>query len=1179
MNTKNIFYCRNCNEIGVSAYTKDNWRTCYCVSCRSRATILGNGIHVGNKRLAAIGDLHGTLVIPEGVTEIYPDSLNNTSIKSIQFPRSLKKIPFECFKNCRNLEDITIPQTVEEIEGCAFEGCSALKKVTINGHTEVNTSAFERCSSLKELIINGSVQGGFGFSSPLEDCKCLEKITVNRGGNVGGLRFSAIPNLKKVSLLCSVKETNGTMFSKLPNFSDCKKLEEVELENVEEIGSHTFSKCVQLKRVILRNSVKRITSSAFYGCTLLETISIPEGCVELGGFSGCTNLRNINIPKSVKKLGDNAFQDCRRFESFVIPEGVEELGYGAFEGCTNLKKIILPSTLKRIGGCAFKGCTNLENIVMPDGVQEIGERAFDQCSRIRALKLPASLKKIGDSAFQSLPIHLVIIPAGITELGTSVFEERWSRYSEQKHQYVVAQNAYIEGYLKENGLKYEVTTRKNGALLEAPIADGVLYYMKPKRGKIEIPTGVEIIESDAITEQETVTEIVISDSVREIKADAFAGCIKLEHVHFGSNIESIGSKSFSGLVNQLIELPKSIKEIAPDAFGEGCILSICGEMPFYEEKQQELQTLQTELQLLKEKSAAADDLFAAELNPVKRKLDELRASQRRWETGKESRMGTIYGIKRDLQQYNDEILKMKNAVDKETHSLEQEHKLWESSRDSLILRQKTEALLKEKASILANLILPVHETIPCYTYKQRKAIVEEELLNKAFLEMIKDWDCERRTSAHNQYIETHRSDIQRVKEINALLGCAEDDGISMWKPMESHQGKDNHLPERFTKLNAWFAKTPQWKSFKKSVKEIACVRSPKKNLYDKFFAGSDYFVITDGDEYLLVFPYCVVKHAANKPLVVLTYDKAQITVTYTERTDTGYMTPEGGELINMEFMYLNKDGSPSKRYKDNPLIRTYRFTHITISDGRDSFSFPISSHNTALQFETAFNSFRETFVNGEYCDLYKVILNANNPEDAESALINYAETKKRRAEAERIAAKAAEEAEKQRLEAERLAAQIAAEEKRKAIIQRQKELNEERKRQAEEKQKIYSLFEDDNTDVTTNQEVETAKPPVPLEVISKPLISNNVFKVQMKQVAEELAENAVCYFVTAPGIVISNKKKIANVGIGGEMTIGFVLVSGVDYTQFSSCLMRIESDGVVIGEIDFNMNISFYSDF
>lgn len=1291
MNDKSINYCRYCNKLGPSAFSLNDGITWICANCKSKLSTI-NGTKVIGTTLAVTGNVSGNFVIPEGVTEIFYQSLSGTSIKRIQFPRSLRKIPWNCFENCRNLEEVTIPRTILELGWSAFKGCSSLKKVVIEGDTEIGNGAFEGCAGLREVVINGNIKDNWKYSTPFDDCSNLETLTFSRSAKIEVIDLSKIPNLKRVVASCPIKMTNGSINNRRANFSNCKKLVEIELDNVEEIGSHTFWGCENLKRVTFRNPVKKITGSAFLGCTSLESIAIPEGCTEIAGFGGCVNLKHISIPRSTTKLGYHAFSDCTQFESFVVPEGIEELGYGAFSGCSSLKAIILPSTLKRIGDYAFKGCTCLEKIVLPDGLQEIGEKAFEQCNRIRTINLPASLKKIGSGAFQSLPIHLVIIPRGINELGTSPFEERWSRYSEQKHQYVVAQNAYIEGYLKENGLKYEVTTRKNGALLEAPIADGVLYYMKPKRGKIEIPTGVEIIESDAITEQETVTEIVISDSVREIKADAFAGCIKLEHVHFGSNIESIGSKSFSGLVNQLIELPKSIKEIAPDAFGEGCILSICGEMPFYEEKQavlikaqdaikakdalilglqsrlqtleeelesyiktvsaefssipqfqtqvfdierrraeqkrifsekqitlntqvkqleadirdlstqrekcfllaiskkqeldarmqskqQELQTLQTELQLLKEKSAAADDLFAAELNPVKRKLDELRALQRRWETGKESRMSTIYGIKRDLQRHNDELLKMKNSADKEAHSLEQEHKLWAETRDALVLRQKTDALLKEKTTILSGLKLPAYKATPRYSYRQRKAIIEEELLNKAFLEMIEAWDYERKASNHNQFVEKNSSEIQRVMEINAMLGCVEDDGISECRLMEIPQRKENYLPERFTKLNAWFAKTPQWKSFKKSVKEIACARSPKKNLYDKFFAGSDYFVITDGDEYLLVFPYCVVKHAANKPLVVLTYDKMQTTVTYTERTDTGYMTPEGGELINMEFMYLNKDGSPSKRYKDNPLIRTYRFTHITISDGRDSFSFPISSHNTALQFETAFNSFRETFVNGEYCDLYKVILNANNPEDAESALINYAETKKRRAEAERIAAKAAEEAEKQRLEAERLAAQIAAEEKRKAIIQRQKELNEERKRQAEEKQKIYSLFEDDNTDVTTNQEVETAKPPVPLEVISKPLISNNVFKVQMKQVAEELAENAVCYFVTAPGIVISNKKKIANVGIGGEMTIGFVLVSGVDYTQFSSCLMRIESDGVVIGEIDFNMNISFYSDF
>lgn len=1308
MNNKSIKYCRYCNKLGPTAYSLNDGRTWICASCKSQLSTI-NGTKVIGSTLAVTGNVSGSFVIPEGVTEIFYESLSATSIRHIQFPRSLRKIPWNCFENCRSLEEVTIPRTITEIGWSAFKGCSSLKKVVIEGDTEIGNGAFDGCVGLREVVINGNIKDSWEYSTPFDDCRNLETLTFSRSAKIEAIDLSEVPNLKRVVVSCPIKMTDGSINNRRANFSKCKKLVEVELDSVEEIGSHTFWGCENLKRVTFRNPVKKITGSAFLGCTSLESIAIPEGCTEIAGFGGCVNLKHISIPRSTTKLGDHAFSDCKQFESFVVPEGVEELGYGAFSGCSNLRSIILPSTLKRIGDYAFKGCTSLEKIVLPYGVEEIGEKAFEQCNRIRSLSLPASLKKIGSGAFQSLPIHLVIIPRGITELGTSPFEERWSRYLEQKHQYVVAQNAYVEGYLKENGLKYEVTTRKNGALLEAPIADGVLYYMKPKRGKVEIPTGVEIIESDAITEQETVTEIVLSDSVKEIKADSFAGCIKLEHVHFGSNIESIGSKSFSGLVNQLIELPKSIKEIAPDAFGEGCILSICGEMPFYAEKQavlikaqdaikakdalilglqsrlqtleeeltahinstsaefmsipqyqtqvfdierrraeqkrifsekqitlntqikqleadisdlstqrekcfflaiskkkeldarmqskqQEMQTLQTELQLLKEKSAAADDLFAAELNPVKRKLDELRASQRRWETGKESRMSTIYGIKRDLQRHNDELLKMKNSADKEAHSLEQEHKLWAATRDALVLRQKTDALLKEKATILSGLKFPAYKATPCYSYRQRKAIIEEELLNKAFLEMIEAWNYERKASNHNQFVETNSSEIQRVMEINAMLGCVEDDGISECRLMEIPQRKENYLPERFTKLNAWFAKTPQWKSFKQSVKDIACARSPKKNLYDKFFAGSDYFAITDGDEYLLVFPYCVVKYAANKPLVVLTYDKMQTTVTYTERTDTGYTTPEGGELINMEFMYLNKDGSPSKRYKDNPLIKTYRFTRVTTSDGRDSFSFPVASHNTALQFEADFNDFRKMFAEGEYCDIYKVILNSHDLEEVELAIKNYAEAEKRRAEAERIAAKAAAEAEKQRveadrlaaitaaeeekkrIEAERLAAQAAAEEKRRAIIQRQKELNEERKRQADEKKKIYSLFEDD-TDATPEREEEVVEMVAPLEVISKRQISNNVFKTQVKQAVQVLPEDTLCYFVTKDGTIISNKKKLANEGLGGEMTIGFVLTSGIDYTQMSACLMRIESKGVVLGEIEFKLNISFYSDF
>ena len=1311
-----ISYCRTCNVLGPMAVSF-NGGPYYCTKCRSKLIYLNKGVQVVNTTLAVTGDISGNLVIPEGVTDIFYESLCGTSIRSVQFPRSLREIPLNCFQNCRNLETITIPRTITKINGGAFEGCTRLKKVIIDGDTEIGWSAFHGCSGLKELVIGGKFESNSVFSNPFDDCSNLEKITFTRTAKIGELNLSKIPNLRKVILQCQIAATNGSYLNKGINFARCQKLEEVEFENVEKIGSATFSQCINLKRVGFRNPVKYLDSMAFYECTSLESITIPEGCVEVGGFDGCINLLNITIPKSVKKIGSHAFQDCKRFESFVVPEGVEELGYGAFEGCTNLKTIILPSTLKRIGNYAFKGCTSLEKIVLPDGVQEIGEKAFEQCSRIRSLELPASLKKIGSGAFQSLPIHLVIIPGGITELGTAVFEERWSRYSEQKHQYVVAPNAYVEGYLKENGLQYEVTFRKNGALLEAPVADGVLHYLKPKGGKLEIPFGVEIIEANAVSEQETIKEVFLSDSVREVKPNAFINCTGLERVTFGCCIEKIGSKAFPGLTDMLIELPQSIKEIAPDAFGAGCILSVGGKMPFHsarqvaiehaqkqakvkdasilelqrrkqtleeelvayinsasaeftsipqyqaqvfdiesryaehkritlkkqsdlnaqikqleveisdlsmqrdkcfflaiskkkdleasiQSKQKELQALQTEQKLFADESAATDSLFTEELNPAKSKLEELRSAQRRWEAGKETRMTTILGIKRDLQRYSEELLKMKTSVEENTLSLEQDYERWHASRDALILKQKTNMLLAEKATILSGLQMPIFEGVPSYAYRRRKAITEESILNKAFLSMFDAWNYESEATLHNQYVESHSSEIRRVQEINVLLGCAEDDGISEYRLMEIHPLKGNYLPERFINLCAWFAKSSHWKSFKQFSKEITCARAPKKNLQDQFFAGCDYFSIVDGDKYLLVFPYCIVKYEPQKPLAVLTYDKSQIKVEYSDRTDTGYSTPHGGELVNMEFMYLNKDGSPSKRYRNNPLIKTYRFTNITITDGRESFSFPFNTHNAALQFEATFNKYRKIFTEGEYCDIYKTILDSSDLDAVEAAIQNYSDTEKRRdeekkirAEAKRLAAKAAAEAEKKReeaerlaaiaaaeeekkrIEAERLAAQAAAEEKRRAIIQRQKELNEERKRQAAEKKKIYGLFEDDPAEEAAERETKTAADAAPLEVIGKRLISNNVFKVQARQVVQTLAEDAVCYFVTENGTIISNKKKLVNSGVGNQMTIGFILASGIDYTQIRSCFMRIESQSAVLGEIDFKMNISFYSEF
>jgi hypothetical protein len=45
------------------------------------------------------------------------------------------------------------------------------------------------------------------------------------------------------------------------------------------------------------------------------------------------------------------------------------------------------------------------------------------------------------------------------------------------------------------------------------------------------------------------------------------------------------------------------------------------------------------------------------------------------------------------------------------------------------------------------------------------------------------------------------------------------------------------------------------------------------------------------------------------------------------------------------------------------------------------------------------------------------------------------------------------------------------------------------------------------------------------------------------------------------------------------IVVGFILNSGIDYTAMQECLMRFETSGDILGDIDFKMNISFYSDF
>ena len=195
-------------------------------------------------------------------------------------------------------------------------------------------------------------------------------------------------------------------------------------KGVKVIGNSAFWLCSSLTNINIPNSVTNIGYEAFCLCRSLTNINIPNGVTNIGynAFSDCRSLTNINIPNSVTNIGDAAFSGCSSLTNINIPNSVTNIGDEAFSGCSSLTNINIPNSVINIGYNAFDGCRSLTNINIPNGVTYIGYNAFYDCESLTNINIPKSVTTIGEGAFSNChSLTSINIPNSVTTIGKYAF--------------------------------------------------------------------------------------------------------------------------------------------------------------------------------------------------------------------------------------------------------------------------------------------------------------------------------------------------------------------------------------------------------------------------------------------------------------------------------------------------------------------------------------------------------------------------------------------------------------------------------------------------------------------------------------------------------------------------------------------------------------------------------------
>ena len=563
------------------------------------------------------------LAIPTNVTYnstvYYVDEITSsafkgkTNIKSVNIKYGVRAIAANAFENCTNMTWASMPSSMYFIYSKAFAGCSKLTKVysAIADPTGrvINNDAFPSNSGMTLLVPKTNANSvhlykkisSFSMFATVTKSEQAYDMYYNTGeymcvtdspakGKSGKATLVGFnPNASKVvdgTLSLTSKNVNfgGYTFavtavadSACRNVTGLKKIDIAGASALTTIGTSAFAGCTALESVTLNEGLNKIGSYAFYKCSALPTIQIPASVTSVASnfVDQCTNLFSISVTSGNNYYISNSGILYNKTGSTLLrcppawagtltddrfPSYCQEVGSQAFADCNSIINVYLPYGVKTIGYKAFSG-SSVVLARIPSSVNTIGDYAFYNCTSLSDLYINvATPPTITSNTFLNCKKTKLVCPWGrSTAYKSADYWKTWSSF------YVGAYDLSDKNFTSTAGKLLSTYSRYTVVSTEPQDINGTIYS-----GRAHL-----VINNSATTTSTlNVPEYITSNDGRKFAVTCFDDMGNAQpydfKVNLGVNVDTISAQAFKNQTHLTqVGLNPNIKVIDTEAFS-GC---------------------------------------------------------------------------------------------------------------------------------------------------------------------------------------------------------------------------------------------------------------------------------------------------------------------------------------------------------------------------------------------------------------------------------------------------------------------------------------------------------------------------------------------------------------------------------------------------------------------------------